>query len=123
MGLDMYAWTIPQGTGEDFSIPEEVERSELAYWRKFNALHGWMEDLARSKGFDGTFNCVPVLLTPADLNQLEESIKGNKLTPRSGFFFGGDTIYPEDLEDATKFIANARSAQADGFDVYYDSWW
>ena len=123
MGLDMYAFTVPQGSGETFSIAEGVERQELAYWRKFNALHGFMEDLAREKGFDGEFNCVPVQLTPADIDELELAVKQKTLVPREGFFFGSQDIYPEDLEATTDFIAEAREAFGDGMDVYYNSWW
>ena len=121
MGLDMYAFAVPQGSGEDFAV--EGERSELAYWRKFNALHGYMEDLAREKGFEGEFNCVPVLLTPADLTDLEEAIKEGTLRPREGFFFGTQEIDESDVEATVQFISEAREAQANGKDVYYDSWW
>ena len=65
MGLDMYAFSVPQGTGSDFGVPEGAKWKEIAYWRNFDELHDWMEDLARDKGFRGEFNCIPVLLTPA----------------------------------------------------------
>lgn len=123
MGLDMFAFSVPQGTGSDFELPEGTERTEVAYWRKFNALHGFMEDLARSKGFDGEFNCVPVLLTPADLDQLERTVKDGALRPREGFFFGAQEVAEEDVEDTISFIATARELMTEGKDVYYDSWW
>lgn len=123
MGLDMYAFSVPQGTGSDFGVPEGAKRKEIAYWRKFNALHGWMETLARGKGFRGEFNCVPVLLTPADLDQLESDLEAELLQPVAGFFFGEQTIYPEDVEATQEFITRARQCQESGHDVYYDSWW
>ena len=62
MGLDQYAYAK---TSED-----SEEQEELAYWRKHNRLHGWMEDLYRDKGnaveheaFGNSFNCVEVELT------------------------------------------------------------
>ena len=40
MGLDMYAYTTTEKVSEvDFFVEA---RTEIAYWRKFNALHGWM---------------------------------------------------------------------------------
>jgi len=45
------------------------------------------------------------------------------LQPIEGFFFGEQTIYPEQLESVATFIAKARQALADGNAVYYDSWW
>jgi hypothetical protein len=58
-----------------------------------------------------------------DLDQLEEDIGNNNLTPVGGFFFGEQTIYPEDIASTKRFIRDARKAMKDGFDVYYDSWW
>lgn len=122
MGLDMYAWKVAKNDGNEmFSIPEEVERIELAYWRKFNALHGWMERIYMLEGGSKTFNCIPLQLSPALIDRLETEL--GILEPVEGFFFGEQTIYPEDIEDTKKFIADARQAFADGFDVYYDSWW
>lgn len=118
MGLDMYAFTVKQG--EELG---DESRVEIAYWRKFNALHGFMEDLYRSQGGTEEFNCVPVQLTPADIDALELAIKKDTLKPRAGFFFGSQDIYPEDIESTVKFIEDARSAFDDGRDVYYDSWW
>lgn len=120
MGLDMYAYSVPQG--EDVSA-ESTERSQIAYWRKFNALHGWMEDLYREReGGTNDFNCIPLQLTPEDLDRLELDLKKG-LTPRQGFFFGAQEIYPEDVESTVDFIAHAREELANGKDVYYDSWW
>ena len=57
MGLDAY--------GKVKSPEGEVE--EIAYWRKHNALHGWMESLYRKKGGTEEFNCIPVELNKTDL--------------------------------------------------------
>ena len=97
---------------------------ELFYWRKFNALHGWMEDLYRiKKGLRHDFNCTTVRLTSEDLDRLEMDTGNNKLVPINGFFFGEQTVYPEQLESVATFIAKAREALADGKAVFYDSWW
>lgn len=126
MGLDMYAMRVKKEHAvSDFEFNSDQQPAEdLAYWRKFNALHGWMEDLYRFKGGTAeSFNCTPVRLTKEDIDDLEATINENGLVPRSGFFFGEQTIEDYELESAKKFIVDARQAMEDGFDVYYDSWW
>jgi hypothetical protein len=124
MGLDMYAWAVEAKEGnEAFKIDESADKTELAYWRKFNALHGWMEDLYRELGGQDEFNCVPVRLSEDILDRLELALNEKTLQPREGFFFGSQDIYPEDIEATRRFIADAREQIADGMDVYYDSWW
>ena len=132
MGLDMYAFTVAADAAGDnvvdldinYGTDNEITKTELFYWRKFNALHGWMEQLYRTKGgTDESFNCNKVRLTSEDLDRLEMDTGNNKLVPINGFFFGAQTIYPEDLESVATFIAKAREALADGNAVYYDSWW
>ena len=120
MGLDMYAFSVKQGADVEL---EDTERDQMAYWRKFNALHGFMEDLYRERDGQGDFNCVALQLTPADIDELESAITENTLRPRGGFFFGNQEIYPEDIESTKVFIKDARDAFGDGKDVYYDSWW
>jgi hypothetical protein len=132
MGLDMYAFTVAAADAGDnvvdldinYGTDNEIEKTELFYWRKFNALHGWMEDLYRIKGgAKESFNCTTVRLDAKDLDRLEMDTGNNKLVPINGFFFGEQTIYPEDLESVAIFIAKAREALADGKAVFYDSWW
>lgn len=126
MGLDMYAFKVKKEFAvDDFSYEgDQQEDGNLAYWRKFNALHGWMEDLYRSKsGPSEEFNCAPLRLSAEDLKNLERDLNENNLRPREGFFFGAQDIYPEDIESTRKFISDARAAMLDGFDVYYSSWW
>lgn len=133
MGLDMYAFTISAADAGDNVVDlkrydendkELFPKEEIYYWRKFNALHGWMEQLYRDKG--GTsedFNCNTVRLTDVDLRRLEQDVINGELQPVEGFFFGAQTIYPEDLESVADFIAKARQALTEGKAVYYDSWW
>jgi hypothetical protein len=132
MGLDMYAFTVAADAAGDnvvdldinYGTDNELAKTELFYWRKFNALHGWMEDIYRIKGgAKESFNCTTVRLDAKDLDRLEMDTGNNKLVPINGFFFGAQTIYPEDLESVANFIAKARQALADGKAVYYDSWW
>ena len=112
MGLDMYAFTVPAdsvGDGvTDVALGDNAV--ELFYWRKFNALHGWMEQLYRLKGgAKESFNCTTVRLTNEDLDRLER--EASTLQPVAGFFFGEQTIYPEDLESVATFIYKAKDTQ------------
>ena len=91
------------------------------YWRKHPNLHGWMEQLYRSKGGVGSFNCVTVRIDEADLNALEDEVKNDRLPQTEGFFFG--TSRPEEKDDDLKFISAAREAMKDGYTVFYSSWW
>ena len=104
MGLDAY--------GKVRSPEGEVK--EIAYWRKHNALHGWMEKLYRKKGGTEEFNCVPL-----------ELVVVNAMLPETGgFFFGGDSRFCEHYQAQTvEFIRVAREYLAKGWKVAYDSWW
>jgi hypothetical protein len=121
MGLDMYARTTSEAVAGavDFEVKEA---SNLHYWRKHPNLHGWMEALYREKGGSAdTFDCVPVVLTAADLDRLEADVKAGNLPHTSGFFFGESDGSEADGDLA--FIAKARQALAAGLTVFYDSWW
>ena len=126
MGLDMYAYRVKQeNVVNDFEFNSNQDPAEdLAYWRKFNALHGWMENLYKDRGGPKeSFNCAPIRLHLEDLDQLQRDIGENKLTPVQGFFFGDQEIYPEDIASTMKFIFEARQAIKEGDAVYYDSSW
>ena len=125
MGLDMYAFVVPaSGAKDDFEMDNEFKK-EIAYWRKHNALHAWMQDLYREKGGDApSFNCIPLRLTEADLNRLIEDARALLLESKTGFFWGGSYSY--DADTAKPDIDFAYKALADitkGYSVYYDSWW
>lgn len=124
MGLDMYAYSVPpEAVIGDFDFLND-EKEEFFYWRKHNALHGYMEDLYKTKGGSEEFNCVPVRLTLEDLYQLKEQVSNKTLKSRQGFFWGteyeyGDLMKERDLEFLEKAIAITQS----GGVVYYNSWW
>jgi hypothetical protein len=130
MGLDMNLYSVPHKdtntrTDQTFNGLDELEVSDLGYWRKANHIHGWMEELYRSKGGTQTdFNCVTVQLTKEDLTELLYLVTANKLKPVSGFYFGGNNI-PEGLDTHTiRIIVNALDAIVlDKKDVYYSAWW
>ena len=143
MGLDMYAYVAARAgqnkeywedgefnkeTNEWVSSKSISQPVEIAYWRKHPNLHGWMEQLWRSKGRpmddnDGSdFNGVELELTWEDINMLENDIKEGALPGTSGFFFGdpADDYY---REDDLKFIREARAQLFLGLKVFYNSSW
>ena len=67
MGLDQYAYVSNNGKHDDDS-------RDIFYWRKHNRLHGWMEQLYRTKGGNKEFNCADVELTLEDIELLESTI-------------------------------------------------
>ena len=122
MGLDMYAYVSAEPAAEW----DGNNHRELAYWRKHPNLHGWMEQLWRSRNTDPTtdlmFNGVELELTWADIDQLEEDIKNGRLPVTSGCFFGNpsdDYYRAEDLA----FIQKARAELFLGLRVFYNSSW
>lgn len=126
MGLDMYAFTVPLADAKgDFEISDSDTKEEFQYWRKHNALHSWMENLYRAKGgIEGSFNCIPLRLTKADLYVLIEDAKGHKLQSATGFFWGSQYDYNEEIANEDIEFAHKALAKIDqGFAVYYDSWW
>ena len=129
MGLDMYAYRTsvqiskPVGFSNEVYPSDEKLSSQIMYWRKHPALHGWMENLYYEKG--GTaeiFNCSPIELNLEDLDKLEEDIENKNLPHTEGFFFGESKetqVNEQDLE----FLTAARCAIQEGDRVFYDSWW
>ena len=143
MGLDMYAYRSKQDLGNIIQVTDNlVEDSHtglhlLCHWRKFNALHGWMEREIYEIKYEGTdlFNCIGIKIEASDLDTLHSEIEGiltsdrsdepyaGKLLPVEGFFFGSQVIEDADLIQTRDFIRVAKEVISDGQFIYYDSWW
>lgn len=125
MGLDMYAHAgkFVQDPNDPGAVIPEGENSEIHYWRKFNAFHGKMEELYKSRGGKNEFNLIYVELTLKDLESLSKDLEQNNFTPVQGFFFGSQEVYPEDLDSLKDFIEKAKQLIADGNQIAYYSWW
>ena len=125
MGLDQYAHKVKR-TYAPTTKTSTVKTTEIFYWRKHNALHGWMENLHRSRQeiCSDDFNGVAVKLDEKDLDKLEQDVMTFNLPQTVGFFFGADSVGDEDQKEQTiEFIKKARKALAEGFEVEYNSWW
>jgi hypothetical protein len=136
MGLDMYAYTCEAEDIGDQQVDIKIYNDdgshavgnldrEFAYWRKFNHLHGWMNQLYDKKGgTSADFNCNTVRLMPEDIDVLESLATLKALPATQGFFFGGgEPFSDEDKEEVLQFVAKARTAFSEGKAVIYDSWW
>lgn len=116
MGLDMYL-TDRQG-------------NELGYWRKANAIHGY---IVRTAG-ENVDNCQKIKLSRYALQTLRshclmvlQDISKAKelLPPTEGFFFGSyeiDNWYVEDLKETVKIIDKALSETRKRTFIYQASW-
>jgi len=97
--------------------PERVAyiKEEVAYWRKFNALHGYIiENFANQVD-----NCQEVRLTKEDLTNILDMLIAIRdanyacaeelMPPVAGFFFGGqevDEFYIKDVEFTIDILQN-----------------
>ena len=140
MGLDMYAYVaVKEGQQREFYesaefdddakdfVNKTVEQPrEIAYWRKHPNLHGWMEQLWKSRnggnGDSATFNGIELELTWEDLEVLELDIIAGTLPGTSGFFFGNDADDHYKEQDL-KFVRDARAELFCGLKVFYNSSW
>jgi len=130
MGLDQYAHKVKR-TYAPTTKTSTVRSTEFFYWRKHNALHGWMENLYNGQKLEeginidsDDFNGVAVKLEEKDLDKLEQDVMTFNLPQTAGFFFGADSVGDEDQKAQTlEFLKKARKALAEGFEVEYNSWW
>jgi hypothetical protein len=118
MGLDMYLY--------------EKQVHEVAYWRKANAIHGWI--INTTNAID---DCTPISLTKQDLYNLREvcmdvldvhteDYAEEMLPPTSGFFFGANQIgdwYWEDLKDTIDKLNTALEQSVDDAMFEYQASW
>ena len=118
MGLDMYLY--------------EKQVHEVAYWRKANAIHGWI--INNSGAVD---NCTPIHLTKQDLIQLRDDCQKvldegtaetamKLLPPTEGFFFGSNNIdewYWEDIKDTIEKLNTALEQSVDDAMFEYQASW
>ena len=122
MGLDQYAKKVKREYNHE-TLTETIVKTEIGYWRKHNALEGYMADLYRTKtGDQGEFNCKTLTLDSNDLDNLEKSLDNEALPETVGFFFGADAD-DHYAEADREFIVQARAAIKQGYKVIYSSWW
>ena len=118
MGLDQFA----------YARDKEGNVEELAYWRKHNALDGWMQNLYAEVStctdeYD-PFNGQELPLDREDIQLLFECVNRNLLPETHGFFFGNDSRNDPDQKEITvQFINDALKALDEGKEVFYQKSW
>lgn len=153
MGLDMYLYKKNYVKNWDFMGPEERHEititkngeevktinkekivyiiEELAYWRKFNALHKWFVDNCQ----EGIDDCRNAYVDRSDLETLLNTLrevsadhsKASELLPVGyGFFFGSDQYdeyYFANVDDTIKTLEEIIKNDADVCEYTYSSSW
>lgn len=105
MGLDAEIRSRPKSN-------PKAEPECLAYYRKFNALQGFFEEL-------GCENCKELTITEEILDKLEQACIDKTLTPTEGFFYGSqEPVADEDYQELLESIAVWRNLLAE-FDLVY----
>ena len=118
MGLDMYLY--------------EKQVHEVAYWRKANAIHGWIINYTGVEDI-----CSPINLTKQDLYNLREvcikvldahteEVAIELLPPTPGFFFGSTAIdewYWKDIKDTIEKLSRAIDESVDDAMFEYQASW
>ena len=102
---------------------------EVAYWRKFNALHNWfVENLQNGVDDCGTYEISRSLLDKL-LVDIDKTLNGEttRIEPVDGFFFGStekDDYYWELLEDTYDTIERIQETFDFGqYRLFYHSSW
>ena len=120
--------------GRNFKSVQAVTQYQIGYFRKFNALHGYIV-----KTFaNGIDNCQDIILYKEDVEQikkvLDDVLKANteeqarEILPIQSRFFFGETDYDEFYFQDVKDAAGLMQSFLDNFDfenyqlVYRASW-
>ena len=117
--------------------PAIVESREIFYWRKFNALHGFIVDTF-ANGVDecqtieigkaGVAKIVSALRETARMLKAKHGLDPTKLPvkPVGGFFFGSteiDDYYKRNIEEALEMFDNLLASLSDEETVFYEASW
>lgn len=128
MGLDIYFYS-KQKVVDSTKQNTSDERTEVGYFRKFNALFNWVD--VHIKPIE---NCVDIPISKEDLiklqellNQLDNTNCAELLPTQDGFFFGStvyDECYWEDVASLKELIT--KTLDQFGFNkeqIYFHAWW
>ena len=119
----MTGMAISTETGQEIPVDNEMQEVIKEMQAAVNKnLPDFHEQVLTNALPQRVFNCQPVRLNLSDLEQLETAINRGDLPETTGFFFG-DSSDEEYKEQDLKFIKMSREAIANGFQVYYNSWW
>ena len=111
--------------------PEKISyiTEQVAYWRKFNALHKWFVDNVQ----EGEDDCKEYHVSNEDLQNLLKTLeqiaenpeKASELLPTQGGFFFGGLEYDEDYMDNVRYTIDVikKLLEEKSGNIYYTSSW
>ena len=133
MGLDQYGMIgcttekRVDDAGKEYTV--KIAEQDF-YWRKHSRLQDFMEKLWVEKTGrpDIEFNCEDMVLTEADIDQLEKAVLTGyaENISEGGFFYGHqfqEDAVKKHIEYDHQFVTAARQAMAEGTQVVYHCWW
>lgn len=127
MGLDMSFYKLGgvksiSSTGE-IETDEKYVQEEIKYYRKFNALHGLLNDLYLNRG-GVDMNCALVNVGLYDINLIREHCLSKTLKPQEGFFWGQqDPVTDEEYSELLELVEEMESLIGEGWIIGYCGDW
>ena len=109
-------------TGE-IEKDEKYVIEEIKYYRKFNALHGLLNDLYLVRG-GVDMNCALVNVGLYDINLIREHCLNKTLKPQEGFFWGRqDPVTDEEYSELLELVEEMESLIGEGWTIGYCGDW
>ena len=109
-------------TGE-IETDEKYTMEEIKYYRKFNALHGLLNDLYLNRG-GVDMNCALVNVGLYDINLIREHCLSKTLKPQEGFFWGRqDPTTDEEYSELLELVEEMESLIGEGWTIGYCGDW
>ena len=127
MGLDMSFYKLGgvksiSSTGE-IETDEKYAMVEIKYYRKFNALHGLLNDLYLNRG-GVDMNCALVNVSLYDINLIREHCLNKSLKPQDGFFWGRqDPVTDEEYSELLELVEEMETLIGEGWIIGYRGDW
>lgn len=107
----------------EIETSDKFAMEEIKYYRKFNALHGLLDDLYLSRG-GSDMNCVLVNVNLEDVNLIKEHCLNKTLEPREGFFWGSqDPVTDEEYEELYNLTILMEEMLSEGWIIGYCGYW
>lgn len=127
MGLDMSFYKLGgvksiSSTGE-IETDEKYAMEEIKYYRKFNALHGLLNDLYLKRG-GNDLNGLLINVGFFDINFIKECCLNKTLKPQEGFFWGRqDLVTDEEYSELLELVEEMESLIGEGWTIGYCGGW
>jgi hypothetical protein len=120
MAIDLFAYLTPIRLRRPVDFGRVGKSVEFHRWHNRRDIHGWMNELYRSKGgLQKDWLPSQVELTFADLDRLAGDLPQMAILKLIG---SPDIVYTGDQFDDRLFLEKARAALRAGLSVYYDAW-